>query len=123
MPGGNLKVHVDKVTQLGNHAKDLAAHLTSMPSRHSQVSVPPAFGDKTAGSAFQDAQRMLSAYQNQVEKFVGSNSNLTDLVNQFKLMKTGTDSIVADYNAGIITEANAANEFKNAMGGSSTTGA
>jgi hypothetical protein len=123
MADPQIVADIPKITKLGNQATDMAAHVSGLADRHPMVKTPPAFGEQVGGGAFAEAATMASAYLNQVEKFAGPNSNLTDLANQFTLMRTGTDKIVTDYNAGILSEANAANEFKNAMGGSGTAGA
>ncbi|MFL6074872.1 MAG: hypothetical protein ACJ73S_15860 [Mycobacteriales bacterium] len=123
MADPQIVADIPKITKLGIHSTDLANHVSGLADRNPEIKTPPAFGEKAGGGAFLEAATMARAYLNQVEKFAGQNSNLTDLANQFTLMKTGTDKIVSDYNAGILSEANAADEFRNAMGGSGTAGA
>lgn len=123
MAGRNLKVDVDNVRNLGTHAKDLATHVTGLPGHYTNVTAVPEFGAGVS-TVFQDAVTMRDAYLNQLEKFVHAGSNLTDLADQLNLLNTGTGKIVAEYNAGVLTEANAADQFKQAVGGSGdSTGA
>jgi hypothetical protein len=123
MATGDLKVRVDKINTLGGHAKDLATHVTDLPGHYSNVTAAPEFGAGVS-TIFQDAVTMRDAYLNQLEKFVHAGSNLTDLADQLNLLNTGAGKIVTEYNAGILTEANAADQFRQAVGGSgNSTGA